>query len=153
MLKTCAVTLTGKRPPNRDPELQRTELVQDTKALMVQDTKTCIPSIEVDQVKLIRYTANRFCSQLYKIRVSYSPSLMCHQTSEDIKNHFTSQAADLSRCTASSDPNSKSRLTKSLLLFGGRMPNSVAFNATQNSNTLFTLLILKKEIRLSAFDK
>ena len=38
--KTCAVTLTGKRPPNRDPELQRTELVQDTKALMVQDTKT-----------------------------------------------------------------------------------------------------------------
>ena len=38
--KTCAVTLTGKRPPNRDPERQRTELVQDTKALMVQDTKT-----------------------------------------------------------------------------------------------------------------
>ena len=38
--QTCAVTLTGKRPPNRDPELQRTELVQDTKALMVQDTKT-----------------------------------------------------------------------------------------------------------------
>ena len=37
--QTCAVTLTGKRPPNRDPELQRTELVQDTKALMVQDTK------------------------------------------------------------------------------------------------------------------
>ena len=37
--KICAVTLTGKRPPNRDPELQRTELVQDTKALMVQDTK------------------------------------------------------------------------------------------------------------------
>ena len=37
--KTCAVTLTGKRPPNRDPELQRTELVQDTKALMVQDTR------------------------------------------------------------------------------------------------------------------
>ncbi len=37
--KTCAVTLTGKRPLNRDPELQRTELVQDTKALMVQDTK------------------------------------------------------------------------------------------------------------------
>ena len=37
--KTCAVTLTGKSPPNRDPELQRTELVQDTKALMVQDTK------------------------------------------------------------------------------------------------------------------
>ena len=34
------MTLTGKRPPNRDPELQRTELVQDTKALMVQDTKT-----------------------------------------------------------------------------------------------------------------
>ena len=33
------MTLTGKRPPNRDPELQRTELVQDTKALMVQDTK------------------------------------------------------------------------------------------------------------------
>ena len=30
--KTCAVTLTGKRPTNRDPELQRTELVQDTKA-------------------------------------------------------------------------------------------------------------------------
>ena len=40
--KTCAVTLTGKRPPNRDPELQRTELVQDTKALMVQDTKPTI---------------------------------------------------------------------------------------------------------------
>ena len=38
--KTCAVTLTGKRPPNRDLELQRTELVQDTKTLMVQDTKT-----------------------------------------------------------------------------------------------------------------
>ena len=37
--KTCAVTLTGKRPPNRDPELQLTELVQDTKALMVQETK------------------------------------------------------------------------------------------------------------------
>ena len=37
--KTCAVTLTGKRPPNRDLELQRTELVQDTKTLMVQDTK------------------------------------------------------------------------------------------------------------------
>ena len=37
--KTCAVILTGKRPPNRDPELQRAELVQDTKALMVQDTK------------------------------------------------------------------------------------------------------------------
>ena len=33
------MTLTGKRPPNRDPEWQRTELVQDTKALMVQDTK------------------------------------------------------------------------------------------------------------------
>ena len=33
------MTLTGKRPPNRDPELQRTELVKDTKALMVQDTK------------------------------------------------------------------------------------------------------------------
>ena len=33
------MTLTGKRTPNRDPELQRTELVQDTKALMVQDTK------------------------------------------------------------------------------------------------------------------
>ena len=33
------MTLTGKRPPNRDPELQRTELVQDTKALRVQDTK------------------------------------------------------------------------------------------------------------------
>ena len=34
--KTCAVTLTGKCPPNRDPELQRTELVQGTKAVMVQ---------------------------------------------------------------------------------------------------------------------
>ena len=34
------MTLTGKRPPNRDPEWQRTELVQDTKALMVQDTKS-----------------------------------------------------------------------------------------------------------------
>ena len=34
------MTLIGKRPPNRDPELQRTELVQDTKALMVQDTKS-----------------------------------------------------------------------------------------------------------------
>ena len=34
------MTLTGKRPPNRDPELQRTELLQDTKALMVQDIKT-----------------------------------------------------------------------------------------------------------------
>ena len=33
------MTLSGKRPPNRDLELQRTELVQDTKALMVQDTK------------------------------------------------------------------------------------------------------------------
>ena len=33
------MTLTGKRPPNRDPELQRTELVQDTQALMVQDTQ------------------------------------------------------------------------------------------------------------------
>ena len=33
------MTLTGKRPPNRDPELQWTELVQDTKALKVQDTK------------------------------------------------------------------------------------------------------------------
>ena len=33
------MTLTGKRPPNRDPELQWTERVQDTKALMVQDTK------------------------------------------------------------------------------------------------------------------
>ena len=31
--------LTGKRPPNRHPELQRTELVQDNEALMVQDTK------------------------------------------------------------------------------------------------------------------
>ena len=43
--KTCAVlvTPTGKRPPNRDPELQRTELVQDTKALMVQDTKDMLP--------------------------------------------------------------------------------------------------------------
>ena len=38
--KTYAVTLTGKRPPNRDSELQRTELVQDTRALMEQDTKT-----------------------------------------------------------------------------------------------------------------
>ena len=37
--KACAVTLTGKRPPNRDPEMQRTELVQDTKVLMVQNTK------------------------------------------------------------------------------------------------------------------
>ena len=37
--KTRAVTLTGKRPPNRDPEWQRTELVQDTRALMVPDTK------------------------------------------------------------------------------------------------------------------
>ena len=36
------MTLTGKRPPNRDPELQRTELVQDTKALMVQDTKALV---------------------------------------------------------------------------------------------------------------
>ena len=34
------MTLTGNRPPSRDPELQRTELVQDTKTLMVQDTKT-----------------------------------------------------------------------------------------------------------------
>ena len=33
------MTLTGKRPPNRDPFLQRTELVQDTKAVMVQDTQ------------------------------------------------------------------------------------------------------------------
>ena len=33
------MTLTGKRPPDHNPELQRTELVQDTKALMVQDTK------------------------------------------------------------------------------------------------------------------
>jgi len=33
------VTLTGKCPPNRDPVWQWTELVQDTKALMVQDTK------------------------------------------------------------------------------------------------------------------
>ena len=40
--KTCAVTITGKRPPNRDPELQLTELVQDTKALMVQYTKALI---------------------------------------------------------------------------------------------------------------
>ena len=39
MHKTCAVTLTGKCPPNRGPVRQRTELVQDTKALMVQDTK------------------------------------------------------------------------------------------------------------------
>ena len=37
--KTCAVTLIGKRPPNRDLELQLTELVQDTQTLMVQDTK------------------------------------------------------------------------------------------------------------------
>ena len=36
--KTCAVTLTGKRPPNCNPELQLKELVQDTEALMVQDT-------------------------------------------------------------------------------------------------------------------
>ena len=34
------MTLTGKRSPNRDQEWQRTELVQDTKALMVQNTKT-----------------------------------------------------------------------------------------------------------------
>ena len=34
--KTCAVTLTGKRPPNRDPEWQRTELVQDTKQAMTR---------------------------------------------------------------------------------------------------------------------
>ena len=40
MHKTCAVTRTGKRPPNRDPELQWTELVHDVKALMVQDTET-----------------------------------------------------------------------------------------------------------------
>ena len=43
--KQCAVTLTGKRPPNRDPELQLTELVQDTKALRVQDTKIISPSL------------------------------------------------------------------------------------------------------------
>ena len=43
--KTCAVTLTEKRPPNRDPEWQRTELVQDTKALMVQDTK-CVCEVK-----------------------------------------------------------------------------------------------------------
>ena len=34
--KTCAVTLTGKRPPNRDPEWHRTELVQDTKQAMTR---------------------------------------------------------------------------------------------------------------------
>ena len=45
--KTCAVTLTGKRTPNRDPELQRTELVQDTKALMVQDTKVVFVAVFV----------------------------------------------------------------------------------------------------------
>ena len=44
------MTLTGKRPPNRDPELQRTELVQDAKALMVQDTKVDIVSPS-DKVK------------------------------------------------------------------------------------------------------
>ena len=43
--KHAAVTLTGKRPPNRDPEWQRTELVQDTKALMVQDTKRVVYSL------------------------------------------------------------------------------------------------------------
>ena len=43
--KTCAVTLTGKRPPNRDPEWQRTELVQDSKALMVQDTKQAMTRV------------------------------------------------------------------------------------------------------------
>ena len=32
------MTPTGKRPPNRGPELQLTELVQDTTVLMVQDT-------------------------------------------------------------------------------------------------------------------
>ena len=32
------MTPTGKRPPNRGPELHLTELVLDTPALMVQDT-------------------------------------------------------------------------------------------------------------------
>ena len=33
------MTLAAKCPPNRDLELQRTELVQDTNAWMVQDIK------------------------------------------------------------------------------------------------------------------
>jgi len=47
------VTLTGKRPPNRDLELQRTELAQDTKALMVvQDTKNPNREMSVFDVNL-----------------------------------------------------------------------------------------------------
>ena len=52
--KTCAVTLTGKHPPNCDPELQQTELVQDTKALMVQDTK----ALMVQDTKISRLASH-----------------------------------------------------------------------------------------------
>ena len=40
------MTLTGKRPPDRDPESQLTELLQDTTALMVQDAKIHTQQVE-----------------------------------------------------------------------------------------------------------
>ena len=56
------MTLTGKRPPNRDPELQRTELVQDTQALMVQDT----------QALMVQDTQKgRFPGSIVKLCISY----------------------------------------------------------------------------------
>ena len=57
------MTLTGKRPPNRDPELQRpTELVQDTKALMVQDTKALM--VQDTKVLMVQDTKMVRASQL-----------------------------------------------------------------------------------------
>jgi len=77
--KTCAVILTGKRPPNRDPELQRAELVQDTKALMVQDTKALMVqdtiALMVQDTKALMVQDTKVCTHPPHPLGSHSPAV------------------------------------------------------------------------------
>ena len=68
------MTLTGKRPPNRDPELQRTELVQDTQALMVQDT----------QALMVQDTKALMVQDTKALMVQDAKALMVQDTKVDI---------------------------------------------------------------------
>ena len=72
------MTLTGKRPPNRDPEWQRTELVQDTKALMVQDTKALM--VQDTKALMVQDTKALMVQDTKALMVQDTKALMVQDT-------------------------------------------------------------------------
>ena len=71
-------TLSGKRPRNRHPELQRTELVQDTKALMVQDTKALM--VQDTKALMVQDTKALLVQDTKALMVQNTKALMMQDT-------------------------------------------------------------------------